>query len=91
VQLFGGKIDVDNHGEWIRGDTMLLLFNADHENTIDFVLPEVDEKDGPWELLIDTAQEDVPGEITVSQTYPLEFCSMVVLRSLVPNEKESIL
>src|SRR5262249_38269649 len=41
VQLFGGEIDVDEHGESILGNTMLLLFNADHVNEIDFVLPEI--------------------------------------------------
>ena len=33
VQLFGQSIDVDAHGETIRGDTMLLLFNADHTHS----------------------------------------------------------
>jgi glycogen operon protein len=91
VQLFGGKIDVDDHGEWIRGDNMLLLFNADHANTISFILPEVDEQDGPWERMIDTAQDGIENEMIVSQSYPLEPCSMVVLRSRVPSEEEAIL
>jgi glycogen operon protein len=39
VRLLGGDIDVDDRGEAIRGDTILLLFNADHANTIPFALP----------------------------------------------------
>jgi len=91
VQLFGGKIDVNDHGEWIRGDNMLLLFNADHVTTIPFVLPSVEENDGPWELLLDTADADVETEISLSESYPLQACSVVVLRSRVANEEETIL
>ena len=47
VQLFGGEIDIDEHGEPIVGDTMLMLFNADHQNAIDFHLPPT-ERGLPW-------------------------------------------
>ena len=40
VLLYGDSIDVDEHGEAIQGDTMLLLFNADHATNITFTLPE---------------------------------------------------
>ena len=49
------KIDVDEHGEPIVGDTMLLLFNADHANTIPFTFPKPDDGE-PWELVFDTAR-----------------------------------
>ena len=39
VHLVGGRIDVDEYGEPIVGDHVLLLFNADHNNTIPFTLP----------------------------------------------------
>jgi glycogen operon protein len=91
VQLFGGKIDVDDHGEWIRGDNMLLLFNADHATTIPFVLPPVETADGPWELVFDTAEDSLDGEVSLSDSYPLQPCSMVVLRSRAANEEESVL
>ncbi len=39
VQLFGENVDVDSHGESINGDTILILFNADHAQTIPFHLP----------------------------------------------------
>jgi glycogen operon protein len=91
MQLFGGRIDVDEHGEWIRGDNMLMLFNADHATTIPFVLPPVEDSDGPWELVFDTAQEDAESEVSLSDSYPLEPCSMAVLCSRVADEEETIL
>ncbi len=54
VQLFGQAVDIDERGEEINGDTLLLLFNADHEVKIDFVLPAL-EADERWQLLLDTA------------------------------------
>jgi len=90
VQLFGGRIDVDDHGEWIRGDNILMLFNADHANTIPFVLPAVEDKDQPWELILDTAQDDIT-DVKLSESYPIQPCSMVVLRSKIADEEESIL
>ncbi len=54
VELFGQSIDVDEHGEEINGDTMLLLFNADHATRIDFTLPELEEGQS-WQLVVDTA------------------------------------
>ena len=58
VQLFGGEIDVDDHGEPIFGDTMLLMFNADHANTIPFTFPKPENGD-PWELVFDTARPEL--------------------------------
>jgi glycogen operon protein len=91
VLLYGGKIDVDDHGEWIRGDNILMLFNADHANTIPFVLPPPDEQGEPWELIFDTAQQDLDGEVSLGESYPLQPCSVVVLRSHQQNGEESIL
>jgi glycogen operon protein len=45
--------DVDEHGEPIVGDTVLLLLNAHHE-VIPFTLPATREGQG-WERLLDTA------------------------------------
>ncbi len=89
VQLFGEDIDVDEHGEDIRGDTMLLLFNVDHVNTIPFVLPPPGNGDSaPWELVFDTAQEN-GNEPTLESPYPLQPCSVVVLKS--PLKKEEVI
>src|SRR5207248_1562925 len=92
VQLFGGEIDVDEHGESIVGDTMLLLFNADHCNTISFVLPP-SEGNGPWELCFDTAHElDPPAEKApnLETAYPLQPCSMAVFRSALEQPAENV-
>ena len=91
VQLFGGKIDVDDHGEWIRGDNILMLFNADHATTIPFVLPPVENADEPWELILDTAQDDIDEDVTLAASYPLQPCSMVVLRSRIADPQETLL
>ncbi|HEV7282464.1 MAG TPA: glycogen debranching protein GlgX [Pirellulaceae bacterium] len=54
VALFGDDVDVDDWGEAIDGDTMLILVNGDWGDPIDFMLPDlVDGK--PWELLLDSS------------------------------------
>ena len=87
VLLLGGDIDVDEHGESIRGDTMLLLFNADHANTIPFVLPSPPDGE-PWELVFDTAEEASESGAKAPEKYPLQPCSMVVLASRVSREEQ---
>ncbi len=80
VVLFGDSIDVDEEGEEISGDTILILFNADHDLTIPFTLPNIEEK-LPWQRLIDTF-EDVTTEDEFAEisTYQLRPCSMAVFR-----------
>jgi glycogen operon protein len=90
VQLFGGNIDVDEHGEAIWGDHILLLFNADHGQTIAFKLPPPGNGD-PWELVFDTARADTEGEPSPADAYPLQPCSMAVFRAKVPKPEEGIL
>jgi len=87
VQLFGGEIDVDEHGESICSDTILALFNADHANTIPFVLPPTGSDDGkPLELVFDTSNPDLDSEVELAAEYQLQSCSMVVLKSELPKE-----
>jgi glycogen operon protein len=87
VQLYGGEIDVDEHGESICSDTILTLFNADHANTIPFVLPSTGSEDGtPWELVFDTANPELNGETELAAEYQLQPCSMVVFKSRLPKE-----
>ncbi len=80
VQLFGQSIDVDTHGETIRGDTILVLFNADHTHKIPFTLP-ASGSTAPWELVFDTANPDAKWEPSSSAKYELDTCSMAVFRS----------
>jgi glycogen operon protein len=89
VELFGNCIDVDDHGEQISGDTLLLLFNADHGNEIDFSLPELVDAHY-WELLLDTAecpQVDCPAK-KVESPYKLRPCSIALLRESAPEGKQ---
>ncbi|HEY4312517.1 MAG TPA: glycogen debranching protein GlgX [Pirellulales bacterium] len=80
VQLFGQSIDVDTHGETIRGDTMLLLFNADHNHAIPFTLPTPGAT-SPWQLVFDTANPDAVWEPTLDGKYQLDTCAMAVFSS----------
>jgi glycogen operon protein len=80
VQLFGQSIDVDTHGETIRGDTMLLLFNADHNHAIPFTLPAPGAT-SPWQLVFDTADPDAVWEPTLDGKYQLDTCAMAVFSS----------
>jgi len=89
VQLMGGQIDVSEHGEPIVGDTMLLLFNADHVNCIPFTLPKPEEN-SQWELLFDTARYPMEGEPRLEAIYDLQACSMALFRSAVPVKEELI-
>jgi isoamylase len=77
VQLFGRNIDVDEHGESITGDSMLLLYNADHGKPIPFKLPPTGEQN-PWQLVFDTAREDAAEGEATKDTYELQPVSMVV-------------
>ncbi len=86
VQLFGEHIDVDERGEEISGDTLLLLFNADHDLTIPFTLPDLDENH-VWELLLDSADAKASrGRFESGKPYQLQPCSLVVLRDHSPEQ-----
>jgi glycogen operon protein len=86
VLLRGGKIDVNERGEPIFGDTMLLLFNADHGMTISFTLPPTGGE--PWELLLDTARPEPDCPEPDQPSYALEPCSVAVFRSKLPRPDE---
>ncbi len=86
VQLFGENIDVDERGEQISGDTLLLLFNADHGLTIPFTLPELD-AEHVWELLLDSADvKAIRQRLEPGQQYQLQPCSLAVLRDHSPEQ-----
>jgi isoamylase len=86
VMLSGEHVDVDERGEPIVGDSLLILFNADHGEPIKFTLPPTKEADHPWELLLDTANEDVArAGAFEDHKYALQPCSVVLLRS--PHDK----
>lgn len=83
VVLFGDRIDVDEEGEEISGDTLLILCNGDHELTIPFTLPSTEE-DLPWQRLIDTLEPEVAkDEFAGSAAYALHPCSLAVFRMAI--------
>lgn len=80
--------DVNERGEPITGDSIVLLANAHHE-AIPFILPSRDNGQ-EWERLIDTA--DPLAERTKYKghtSYDLQGRSMSVFRSKPPRQEES--
>ncbi len=80
VRLAGDTIpEIDERGERIVGDTLLLLMNA-HGDPIPFILPQ--EAEGVhWERVIDTrSASSSPEKFSGGGTYELEGRSMAVLR-----------
>jgi isoamylase len=86
VRLAGDLInEVDEHGEPIMGDTMLLLLNA-HWEPIPFTLPQT--KAGQhWETLVDTAEPKAAVQVLQGgQQYELKDRSLALLRCTVEEE-----
>ncbi len=77
--LAGDQInELDDRGQRVEGDTLLLLLNAHHE-PIPFTLPQPAE--GWWDLVFDTARGDADDVChSVGDVYELEDRSMVMFR-----------
>ncbi len=88
VRLAGDLIgDVDERGESVIGDTILLLLNAHHE-AIPFTLPGLEEAQ-QWERLLDTAVPHIePKHCPAGQPYQLQGRSMAVLCTREPQGME---
>jgi isoamylase len=88
VRLAGDMIDdIDERGEPVQGDSILLLMNA-HYEPIPFTLP-VRYAGQEWERVLDTA--DPHGESVsrpAGEPYALQGRSMVVLRTQPPPQEE---
>jgi glycogen operon protein len=87
VRLAGDYIgDIDERGEAVVGDTILLLLNA-HHDAIPFTLPATTEGQ-PWERLLDTAEpRGEPRQYAGEQPYALQGRSIAVLRTRAPQEE----
>jgi isoamylase len=90
VRLAGDLIgDLDERGEPIVGETLLLLLNAHHES-ITFTLPTTKDEHY-WERLIDTAEESADFKpLAGGEHYRLQGRSLSVLRIRVREEKEAV-
>jgi glycogen operon protein len=87
VRLAGDLIgEVDERGEDIVGDTILLLLNA-HYEAIPFTLPATREGE-LWERLLDTADpQGLPLTCTGGQQYELQGRATAVLRIKAQQEE----
>jgi isoamylase len=87
VRLDGQIGETDRRGRPIIGDTLLLLFNAHHEE-VPFILPH-EESRAPWELLLDTWDAETPFRFFPSgAAYPLRGRSLAVFRAPGPRTAE---
>jgi glycogen operon protein len=79
--------DVNERGEPITGDSIVLLVNA-HYEAIPFTLPSRDEEP-EWERLIDTADPEAEAmKRKGGEQYEIKGRSMVILRSKAPQPTE---
>jgi glycogen operon protein len=90
VRLAGDLIgDVNDRGEPIVGDTLLLLLNAHHE-PLSFNLPKT-RAEHHWEWLLDTAEPLVErAPMNGGDKYPLQGRALVVLRTCLPEDAGQI-
>ena len=90
VRLDGRALDeVDERGDPIVDDTLLLLLNA-HADTVPMTLPPP-LPGAAWEVVVDTAQPDLePDErrLDASEPYQLRGRSLALLREVTPDDSE---
>jgi hypothetical protein len=88
--LRGGDLDVNEYGESISGDTLLVLFNADHELNLPFILPVLDSR-GHWLVVCDTYLPEWHGRKRWKggKPYQLRACSLVIFKHVSGAKPES--
>jgi glycogen operon protein len=86
VRLAGDLIsEVDERGEPIKGDTLLLLINA-HWETISFTLPTT-KREHSWQTMVDTLDPDTqPRIMNGGDQYSLHGRSLALLRTTLAAE-----
>ncbi len=84
IRLVGDQLnDADDRGRPIKGDSLLLLFNA-HWEEIAFKLPQTTNGEA-WQVLLDTAEPDrpaIPGIRAGNDVFPLYGRSIALLRAI---------
>jgi len=87
VRLAGDTIDeVDELGERIVGDTLLILMNAHHEAVL-FTLPQ-ERNPNRWERLLETSDESHQGRtLPGAAKYELAGRSLAVFRLVTPEDQ----
>ena len=80
MMLAGDAIEeVDERGEYIIGDTLLMLLNA-HDDSVPFTLPAL-EPDRRWLRIFDTNEPRLEGrDFAAGASYPLHGRSVAVLK-----------
>jgi glycogen operon protein len=90
VRLAGDLIgDVNERGEPIVGETLLILLNAHHE-ALPFTLPET-RPEHRWERILDTAGRGERQVLEGGKQYPLEARSLVLLMARKEEELGQLL
>jgi glycogen operon protein len=86
VRLAGDVMnEVDERGEPIAGDTLLLLINA-HWEEIPFTLPQTN-PEHVWETMVDTRDADAPLRVCRGgEQYPAYGRSLALLRAVTAEE-----
>jgi isoamylase len=90
VRLAGDVMnEIDERGEPITGDTLLLLINA-HWEEIEFTLPET-RVEHVWETLMDTRDDEQPVRICRGgEKYPLFGRTLALLRAVRAEETQTL-
>jgi glycogen operon protein len=81
-----GLDEVDDEGEPIRDDDLLLLVNAAPE-PLDFVLTKDELAAAPWELLVDTSDDAAEGALNSDGQTRLEGRSLRLFRRRATGER----
>lgn len=88
VRLAGNMLnEMNERGEPVTGDTLLILMNAHHED-INFMLPD-QESESSWELLLDTSKPSDFGTILHSASKPFNLkCRSLALFRLSDSKND---
>ncbi len=94
VVLLGEYVDCDEQGNPVHGDTLLILFNADHGEPISFALPEGqilgDDTLMQWERLFDTNDLDLESaSFEPGSEYLMNSASLALFRRVPVSDDKS--